>query len=111
MSHKKPNMIAVEQYDDVVARVKEQTAVTEAARQRASAVAEEFESTKRERLTRFMACFNHVKGRIGEIYCDLTMSSKHPLGGKAALYLSNEEDPFADDAGGGCGVRYHAIPP
>ena len=53
----------------------------------------------------FQQCFQHISATLGEIYRDLTKSSKHPLGGNAYLSLDNSEEPYLG------GVRYTAMPP
>lgn len=100
-----PNMKAIERLDGVEARLKKTDKEFNAARKSARNVKEAFSAVKQERYDRFHGAFQHISGKIDEIYKALTRSTAFPMGGTAYLSLEDTEEPFLH------GIRYHAMPP
>lgn len=100
-----PNMKAVEQYDEVKEREKEQLEEVEAARKEAKLATEAFHSVRQRRFDLFNSALTHITGAIDPIYKELTRSALHPSGGQAYLSPENLEDPFA------AGIKFSAMPP
>jgi hypothetical protein len=105
-----PNLKAAATLADVERRCEEAGAEHEAARGRHVAAVRAFDVVKTKRRALLTNAFNHVRGAIDRVYKDLTVSSTHAMGGKAALYLeaNDEGDPFDEERGG---VRFSAMPP
>lgn len=76
----------------------------EVSRKHAKVTKDKFVAKKQERFNLFMEAFNHISGKIDEIYKELT-KSQHYMGGGANLTLENTEEPYEE------GVKYHATPP
>ena len=91
--------------DEVEAKQKAINDELEAARKLAKTTKDKYLAKKQERYDLFTAAFEHISGRIDEIYKELTKSPNYPDGGNAYLTLENEEEPFEE------GVKYHAMPP
>lgn len=123
-----PNMRASELYKDANTRLKETQGELSRMLQAADEATEAFEAVKRERRSRFMACFNAMRKHVEPIYKALTRSRRHPTGG--AAYLNVDEDdvrgpphpphplspgrcnaPLAAQEPYLTGIRYNAIPP
>ena len=100
-----PNLKAVEQYEDVKVREREQVEELEGARRECKSAAESFNSIRQRRFDLFSAALTHVTSNIDPIYKDLTRSSIHPSGGQAYLAPENPEDPFSG------GIKFSAMPP
>ncbi|WIA08402.1 hypothetical protein OEZ85_007840 [Tetradesmus obliquus] len=100
-----PNMKALEQYEAVREKERQQTLELEAARKTANAASKAFLRIQQQRTQRFSAAFEHIKGSIDFIYKQLTRSAVHPLGGQAFLSLEAEDEPYAG------GVNFIAMPP
>uniref|UniRef100_A0A383VHM8 Structural maintenance of chromosomes protein n=1 Tax=Tetradesmus obliquus TaxID=3088 RepID=A0A383VHM8_TETOB len=100
-----PNMKALEQYEAVREKERQQTLELEAARKAANAASKAFLRIQQQRTQRFSAAFEHIKGSIDFIYKQLTRSAVHPLGGQAFLSLEAEDEPYAG------GVNFIAMPP
>ena len=100
-----PNLKAVEQYEEVKAREREQIEEVDSARRECKAAAETFNTIRERRYDLFNAALAHITENIDPIYKDLTKSSIHPSGGQAYLAPENPEDPFA------AGIKFSAMPP
>lgn len=100
-----PNMKALEQYDAVKEKEREQSAALEEARKEAREAALAFDQVRQSRHDAFTAAFRHIAASINDIYQDLTRSSVHKLGGTAYLSLENEDAPYLH------GIKYTAMPP
>jgi structural maintenance of chromosome 1 len=100
-----PNMKASERFEDVSTMHKSSAERFDQAREQASTATHLFNEVKQKRHDAFMGCYNHISQELQAIYCDLTKSSKHPLGGNAYLSLDDTEDPFLG------GIKYNAMPP
>uniref|UniRef100_A0A0G4I2I1 Structural maintenance of chromosomes protein n=1 Tax=Chromera velia CCMP2878 TaxID=1169474 RepID=A0A0G4I2I1_9ALVE len=75
---------------------------------RKSAKAEQtFKQIKKERRTKFMRCYDHVKDAIGKIYSTITRPSKDEVGGQAFLdFEPDDEDHMFPGL-----IRYNVMPP
>ncbi|KAF9949842.1 Structural maintenance of chromosomes protein 1 [Mortierella alpina] len=100
-----PNMKAIERLDGVEARLKQTDRAFTAARKSAREIKEAFGQIKQERYDRFNRAYQHISGKIDDIYKSLTRSTAFPMGGTAYLSLEDTEEPYLD------GIRYHAMPP
>ena len=100
-----PNMKALEQYDQILEKEKQQAIEIENARQKMNACQISFREITEERTARFRAAFEHVEKRISETYQELTKGTAHPTGGQAFLTLENYDEPFLG------GVNFTAMPP
>ncbi|GAB4822702.1 hypothetical protein N2152v2_009748 [Parachlorella kessleri] len=100
-----PNLKAVDQFEAVKAKEKEQAEELEAARGEARAATDAFNAVRQKRYDLFQAAFEHVSRQIDPIYKELTRSSHHALGGQAYMSLENSEEPFLG------GIKYNAMPP
>jgi len=89
-----PNLKAVEQYQEVAEREREQMDEVEAARRECKTATETFNSVRQRRFELFNAALTHITTAIDPIYKDLTRSAVHPTGGQAYLSPENTEDPF-----------------
>ena len=100
-----PNMKALEQYDQILAKEKQQAVEIDNAREKLSACQITFREIAETRGARFRGAFEHVEKRISETYRELTKGSAHPTGGQAFLTLENYDEPFLG------GVNFTAMPP
>ena len=100
-----PNHKAEDRMADVTNRLDEVAGKFDSAKEMSSAAVETFESMKRQRFDKFMATFKPVQDQIDDVYKQLTVSSKHPLGGSAYLSTDNTEEPYLHP------VKYNAMPP
>lgn len=100
-----PNLKALEQYEAVKGKEREQVEEVEAARREAKAAADAYESVRTRRLDLFNAALTHIAATIDPIYKELTRSALHPSGGQAYLSPENAEDPFS------AGIKFSAMPP
>jgi structural maintenance of chromosome 1 len=100
-----PNMKALEQYDQILEKEKQQAIEIENARQKMNACQISFREIAEKRTARFRAAFEHVEQRISETYQELTKGTAHPTGGQAFLTLENHDEPFLG------GVNFTAMPP
>ncbi|TDH71545.1 hypothetical protein CCR75_001082 [Bremia lactucae] len=100
-----PNMRALDKFDAIQSRIGKEEEELDRIKQQALATATKFEEVKQARHNRFMEAFNHISGVINATYKQLTMSTKHPLGGTAYLNLENTEEPYLT------GMKYNAMPP
>lgn len=100
-----PNMKAVEQYQEVAEREKEQMEEVESARRECKTATDTFNSVRQRRFELFSAALTHITGAIDPIYKELTRSAVHPSGGQAYLSPENTEDPFT------AGIKFSAMPP
>ncbi|KAI3423850.1 hypothetical protein D9Q98_009684 [Chlorella vulgaris] len=100
-----PNLKAVEQYEAMRAKEREQLEELETARRESKAATEAFQAVQQRRYDSFTAAFEHVAAQIDPIYKELTRSSVHPVGGQAYLSLDSSEEPFLH------GIKFTAMPP
>lgn len=100
-----PNLKAVEQYEEVKTREREQIEEVESARRECKTAAETFNTLRQRRADLFNAALTHITSNIDPIYKELTRSSLHPSGGQAYLAPENPEDPFT------AGIKFSAMPP
>ena len=100
-----PNMKALEQYDQILEKEKQQAIEIDNAREKLSACQITFREIAETRGARFRGAFEHVEKRISETYRELTKGSAHPTGGQAFLTLENYDEPFLG------GVNFTAMPP
>ncbi|KAJ3068627.1 Structural maintenance of chromosomes protein 1 [Podochytrium sp. JEL0797] len=100
-----PNMRASEKFDDVEAKLRTTADEFETARKEAKQAKDSFLAIKQERYQKFHGAFEHISGKIDQIYKELTKSKTFPLGGTAYLSLEDSENPYLD------GVKFHAMPP
>ncbi|EGV63322.1 hypothetical protein CANTEDRAFT_114616 [Yamadazyma tenuis ATCC 10573] len=75
------------------------------ARQRENKAAEKFSKIKGKRQEMFMKAFEHISGKIDDIYKELTKTFASPMGGSAYLTLESDDEPYLH------GIKYHAMPP
>ena len=100
-----PNMKAHEAFSTITEKLKESGADFDQAKETARKAVSEFQRIKSERSRRFLDAFNHIDESLKTIYRDMTMSSKHPLGGNAYLSLDDSEEPYKG------GMKFNAMPP
>ncbi|KAI8840072.1 RecF/RecN/SMC [Chytriomyces cf. hyalinus JEL632] len=100
-----PNMRASEKFDDVEAKLRATADEFESARKEAKQAKDAFAEIKQERFKKFNNAFQHISGKIDQIYKELTKSKTFPLGGNAYLTLEDSEEPYLD------GVKFHTMPP
>ncbi|KAI9352679.1 RecF/RecN/SMC [Obelidium mucronatum] len=100
-----PNMRANEKFDDVEAKLRATADEFETARKEAKSAKDEFLAIRQERYQKFHGAFQHISGKIDQIYKELTKSKTFPLGGTAYLSLEDSDEPYLD------GVKFHAMPP
>lgn len=100
-----PNMKATEHMTDVAERLNEIDREAEAARERARRAVSTFEEVKQKRQDRFNTCFNHVAGKINDVYKELTKSATYPMGGTAYLSLEQQDEPYLS------GIKFNTMPP
>lgn len=100
-----PNAKAMERLREVDQKLKEFDREFTKARQTEKKTMDRFNQIKQRRTELFMEAFNHISGKIDEIYKELTKSTASPTGGSAYLTLEDEDEPYAG------GIKYHAMPP
>lgn len=100
-----PNMKATEHMTDVVEKLNEIDREAEQAREHARQAVSTFEEIKQKRQNRFNECFNHVAGKINDVYKELTKSTAYPMGGTAYLSLEQQDEPYL------AGVKFNTMPP
>jgi chromosome segregation protein len=81
------NMLAIEQYDENLAKSEERTARKDVLSREREALLERIESFARMKFDAFMAAYIAINENFQKIFARLTMGSGH-------LVLDNEEDPF-----------------
>jgi len=82
------NMLAIEEYDRVSARVEERTAKKEVLSRERTMLLERIEKYEKMKYDAFMTAFNAIDANFREIFARLTE-------GSGRLVLENEEDPFS----------------
>lgn len=100
-----PNMKAHEAFSTITEKLKESGADFDKAKETARRAVSEYQRIKSDRSRRFLDAFNHIDESLKTIYRDMTMSSKHPLGGNAYLSLDDSEEPYKG------GMKFNAMPP
>lgn len=100
-----PNLKAGDHMTELVEKLTQVEKDSEAARDRARDALSTFEDVKRKRQERFNRCFNHVAGKINEVYKELTKSATYPMGGTAYLSLEQHDEPYLG------GIKYNTMPP
>lgn len=96
-----PNYRVDERLDNVREMWENTTSEYEKAQQTAKKARTEFNRVKQERLDRFTKCFEHISGKIDEIYKSLCMNR----GAQASLVLENVEEPYLE------GIIYNCVAP
>ena len=81
------NMLAIEQYDEVLKKSEERTARKDVLSREREALLERIESFAKMKFDAFMEAYTAINLNFQEIFARLTMGSGH-------LTLDNEEDPF-----------------
>ena len=81
------NMLAIEQYDEAVAKSEERTARKDVLSREREALLERIESFAQMKFDAFMAAYSSINTNFQDIFARLTMGSGH-------LVLDNPEDPF-----------------
>ncbi len=100
-----PNMRAKEHMADVQERLADTDREAEKARARVDEANATYNDIIEKRKTAFRQCFDHVAGKINEVYKQLTRSTNYPMGGTAYLSLEQESEPYLG------GIKYNAMPP
>lgn len=100
-----PNLKALEQYDAVREKEREQQAELDAAKAEAHKAVQEFNEVRQQRFDMFNQAFEHVANAIDAIYKCLTRSTAHPIGGTAYLSAESTDEPFLH------GLKFTAMPP
>eukprot|EP00316_Scyphosphaera_apsteinii_P022800 CAMPEP_0119313214 /NCGR_PEP_ID=MMETSP1333-20130426/28260_1 /TAXON_ID=418940 /ORGANISM="Scyphosphaera apsteinii, Strain RCC1455" /LENGTH=1316 /DNA_ID=CAMNT_0007317997 /DNA_START=36 /DNA_END=3986 /DNA_ORIENTATION=- len=100
-----PNMKALEQYEEVQARLHSMEGEWDSSKNNARSITNRFLTLQAERNERFMAAFGHVSKVIDDIYKDLTQVEGVPLGGTAYLSLEDPSEPYLH------GIKFTAMPP
>jgi chromosome segregation protein len=81
------NMLAIEEYDRVSARVAERSARKDILSRERATLLDRIESFEKMKYTSFMKAYNAISGNFSEIFARLTH-------GSGRLVLENEENPF-----------------
>ncbi|KAL9710106.1 Structural maintenance of chromosomes protein 1 [Leucoagaricus gongylophorus] len=100
-----PNMKAIEKLDDVEAKLAETEKEADKARKESRNARDRYNEIKNKRCELFNKAYNHISGRIDQVYKDLTKGKAAPMGGVAYLSLEDSEEPYLG------GIKYHAMPP
>ncbi|KAK9474689.1 RecF/RecN/SMC protein [Dipodascopsis tothii] len=100
-----PNMKVLERLDEVEHRLHDTEKEFEAVRREAKRARDQFNEVKERRSSLFNAAYEHISGRIDEIYKELTRSNALTLGGNAYLTAEDLDEPYLE------GIKYHAMPP
>lgn len=100
-----PNMRAKEHMADVASKLAHTDREADKARDRAQKANASFQDIISKRESAFRQCFDHVAGKINEIYKQLTMSTTYTMGGTAYLSLEQQGEPYLG------GIKYNAMPP
>lgn len=100
-----PNLKALGQFQSAQEKLRESGQSFEEAKQKSKEAAEAYEEVRTRRAEAFMEAFNYVSKALGNLYKELTRSSKHPLGGSASLSLDDQEEPYLG------GIKFTAMPP
>jgi len=100
-----PNMKALQQYDEVSARLHSIEGEWDEARSNMRSTTQRFLTVQAQRHERFMSAFDHISKVLDDIYKDLTQVEGVPLGGTAYLTLEDLQEPYLH------GIKYTAMPP
>ena len=100
-----PNLKAVEQFEEIKDREKEQLEEVEATKRELKTIDDHYSQLRQRRFDLFNAALTHISECIDPIYKELTRSSVHPSGGQAYLSPENAEEPFTG------GIKFSAMPP
>ena len=100
-----PNLKAVEQFEEIKKREKEQMEEVEKAKSDTKSIEDEYIRLRQTRYDLFNAALTHISECIDPIYKELTRSNLHPAGGQAYLSPENTEEPFSG------GIKFSAMPP
>ncbi|XP_033230751.1 structural maintenance of chromosomes protein 1A-like [Belonocnema kinseyi] len=96
-----PNMKAIQKLYLAKEKLQETNEEFDQARKKAKKAKTQFEKVKKERLDRFMACFEHVANEIDPIYKSLAKNQS----AQAFLGPENPEEPYLD------GINYNCVAP
>lgn len=105
LSSMAPNLKAVEQFEEIKNREREQMEEVERTKKELKTIEDDFNRLRQLRLDLFNAALTHISECIDPIYKELTRSSVHPSGGQAYLSPENTEEPFNG------GIKFSAMPP
>lgn len=100
-----PNMRAKDHMADVAAKIADADRGAEMARQRAADASANYQQIEEQRNQAFTECFEHIAGKIEEVYKQLTMSATYTMGGNAYLSLEKQHQPYLG------GIKYNVMPP
>lgn len=100
-----PNTRANDRLVDTENRLAEVDGEFEKARREAKKAQDEYLRLKKIRCDLFHKAFDHISGKIDQIYKDLTKSKINPSGGNAFIILENTEEPYL------AGLQFSALPP
>lgn len=105
LSQMAPNLKAVEQFEEIKEREKEQLEEVESTKRELKTIEEQYNHLRQRRFELFNAALTHITECIDPIYKELTRSALHPSGGQAYLSPENAEEPFSG------GIKFSAMPP
>jgi len=105
MDRMAPNMKALEQYDEVQARLHSLEYAHREMASSAKEVTQRFHAVQQQRHKRYMDAFNKVSRAIDDVYKELTQVEGVLLGGTAYLSLEDPSEPYLH------GIKYTAMPP
>lgn len=100
-----PNTKAVERLGDSEARLADAEREYERAKRDAKRAQEDYLRLRKIRCDLYHRAFDHISGKVDEVYKDLTRSKTSLKGGNAYLDLQNDSEPYLE------GVLYTAMPP
>jgi structural maintenance of chromosome 1 len=100
-----PNLKAVEQFEEIKRRERQQMEEVERSKRGAKEIEDEYNRLRQLRFDLFNAALTHISECIDPIYKELTRSNLHPSGGQAYLSPENTEEPFSG------GIKFSAMPP
>lgn len=100
-----PNAKVTHRLDSSEARLAEAEVFYERARKEVKRTQEEYLRLRKIRCDLYHRAFDHISGKVDEVYKDLTRTKTTPLGGNAYLDLQNDSEPYLE------GILYTAMPP
>ncbi|KAI8451120.1 RecF/RecN/SMC [Phakopsora pachyrhizi] len=100
-----PKGKAIEKLGEAEVRLREHDEEYESARKQFKKTKEDFNEIKKRRVEAFNKAYNHVSGKIGQVYKELTSSGGDATGGYAFLGVENPDEPYLS------GLKYNAMPP
>ncbi len=100
-----PNMRAKDHMAEVAAKLSAADQEAEKARERAAEATSNYYEIEGKRNKAFTDCFEHVQGKIEQVYKQLTISPTYTMGGSAHLSLEKQHQPYLG------GIKYNVMPP